>query len=270
MSTSYTRPPPSYGATKPGQNSNHQEAEPLLGEGSGGIFNQPEPGDLPDDFKYGVTVSESAPEIRHAFIRKVYTLLFTQILGTAIFGGILSHSSVVPWVATHIWSFYLATFGSLILFGLLYWKRHSHPLNYALLAGFTLCESFTLGILIAFYDQTIVLQALLITIGVFVGLTLFTFQSKYDFSGLGPYLFAGLLTLIMAGFIGIFFPFSRTMDLIYAVLGCLIFSLYIVYDTFLITTRLSPDEFILGAISLYLELIVLQLHQPFHQHSSRS
>jgi protein lifeguard len=62
--------------------------------------------------------------------------------------------------------------------GLLYWKRHSHPLNIALLAIFTLMEAFTLGVVTAFYDNVIVLQALLITTGVFLGLTLFTLQSK--------------------------------------------------------------------------------------------
>ena len=56
-------------------------------------------------------------------------------------------------------------------------------------------EAFTLGIVTAFYDNRIVLQALLITTGVFLGLTLFTLQSKYDFSGMGPYLFGGLLVL---------------------------------------------------------------------------
>ena len=45
------------------------------------------------------------------------------------------------------------------------------------------------------------------------------------------------------------------MDLIYAIGGCLIFSGYIVYDTFMINRRLSPDEFIMGAISLYLEYV---------------
>ena len=49
------------------------------------------------------------------------------------------------------------------------------------------------------------------------------------------------------------FPFGKTMDLIYAAGGCLIFSGYIVYDTYIITKRLSPDEYILAAISLYLE-----------------
>jgi FtsH-binding integral membrane protein len=57
----------------------------------------------------------------------------------------------------------------------------------------------------------------------------------------------------MTGFIQLFIPFNSTMDLIYAIGGCLIFSGYIVYDTYLINAKLSPDEFIMGAISLYLE-----------------
>ena len=77
-----------------------------------------------------------------------------------------------------IWVFYLATFGSLITLGLLFWKRHSFPANFIFLAAFTLMEAFTVGVAVAFYETTIVLQALLITIGVFLGLTLFTFQSK--------------------------------------------------------------------------------------------
>jgi protein lifeguard len=57
----------------------------------------------------------------------------------------------------------------------------------------------------------------------------------------------------MTGLVGIFVPFSRTMDLIFAIGGCLLFSGYIVYDTYIINKRLSPDEYIMGAISLYLE-----------------
>jgi hypothetical protein len=77
-----------------------------------------------------------------------------------------------------MWAFYVSLFGTLIVLGLLYWKRHSHPLNLGLLALFTLMESFTLGVVTAFDDKVVVLQALLITTGVFLGLTLFTLQSK--------------------------------------------------------------------------------------------
>lgn len=58
---------------------------------------------------------------------------------------------------------------------------------------------------------------------------------------------------VMTGFVGIFMPFSKTMDMIFAAGGCLLFSGYIVYDTYIINARLSPDEYIMAAISLYLE-----------------
>jgi hypothetical protein len=59
----------------------------------------------------------------------------------------------------------------------------------------------------------------------------------------------------MTGLVGIVFPFGRTMDIVFAIGGCLIFSGYIVYDTYMINKRLSPDEYIMGAISLYLEYV---------------
>jgi hypothetical protein len=127
------------------------------------------------------------------------------------------------------------------------------------LTTFTLLEAFTLGVVVAFFDNIIVLQALLITLGVFFGLTLFTWQSKYDFSGMAPFLFGGLIALLMTGMVGLFIPFSQTMDLIYAIGGTLLFSGYIVYDTYNINNRLSPDEYIMGAISLYLDFLNLFL-----------
>ncbi|KAF5380269.1 hypothetical protein D9757_008200 [Collybiopsis confluens] len=262
----YPVPPPSYGSASPTKynNSREESRDPLLGGPSSGgaYFDQPQAGDVPDDFKYGTTVSESSPDIRNAFVRKVYTILYAtavcQILTTCIVaGGVRQSEAAITWVLTHTWSFYVPLFGTLINLGLLYWKRHDHPLNFVLLSTFTLLEAFTLGVTVAFFDSNIVLQALLITLGVFLGLTLFTLQSKYDFEGLGPWLFGGLVALLMTGMVGIFIPFGRTMDLIYAAGGCLIFSGYIVYDTYLINAKLSPDEFIMGAISLYLDFINL-------------
>ncbi len=59
-----------------------------------------------------------------------------------------------------IWAFYVPLFGTMINLGLLYWKRHSHPVNFVLLGTFTLLEAFTLGVVMAFYDNVIILQAL--------------------------------------------------------------------------------------------------------------
>ncbi|EIN11625.1 UPF0005-domain-containing protein [Punctularia strigosozonata HHB-11173 SS5] len=264
-SSPYTVPPPSYQSKQPGIEEEARQpllsGSPRASTSGAAIYDQPLAGDIPDDFKYGVTVSESSLEVRNAFVRKVYTILFCQILATCIVSGGLSQSpSAIFWVQTHPWSFYVPLLGTIINLGFLYWKRHSHPLNFVLLSTFTAMEAFTLGVAVSFYDNVIVLQALLITLGVFLGLTLFTLQSKYDFSGMGPWLFGGLIALVMAGFVGVFLPFSKTTDLLFAIGGTLLFSGYVVYDTYIINARLSPDEFIMGAISLYLDFINLFLN----------
>jgi FtsH-binding integral membrane protein len=91
-------------------------------------------------------------------------------------------------------------------------------------------------------------------------LTLFTFQTKLDFSGLGPFLFAGLIGLITAGFVHIFIPFSKGLDLVIACIGVLIFSGYILYDTQQIMKRLSVDEAILASLNLYLDFLNLFIY----------
>lgn len=58
------------------------------------------------------------------------------------------------------WAIFIPLFGSLINLGLLYWKRHAHPANYLLLASFTVLESLSLGLIVSYYDSTIVLQAM--------------------------------------------------------------------------------------------------------------
>lgn len=211
-----------------------------------------------------LTISSMAlpsPRVLRKFEVHLFARFTPFYLATCVVAGGISQSfEAITWVTTHTWSFYVPLFGTLINLGLLYWKRHSHPLNLVLLSTFTVMEAFTLGVVTAFFDNIIVLQALLITLGVFLGLTLFTFQSKYDFSGLAPWLFGGLVALLMTGMVGIFIPFSSTMDIIFAIGGCLIFSGYIVYDTYIINKRLSPDEFIMGSISLYLDFINLFLN----------
>ena len=82
-------------------------------------------------------------------------------------------------------------------------------------------------------------------------------QSKIDFSFLGAGLGMSLLILILWSFTSIIFGLHP--GYIYSLLGSLIFCGYIVYDTWLLTRRLAPDEYILAAISLYLDIINLFL-----------
>ncbi|KAI8320922.1 UPF0005-domain-containing protein, partial [Martensiomyces pterosporus] len=215
---------------------------------------------VPDDFKYGVSVSQSDLSIRHAFIRKVYTILTVQLLATTAVGAYLRHVDATSgFLIKHIWTVYAALVGSIISLVGVWWKRHSHPSNIILLSAFTFCEAYVVGAATAFYSSSLVLQALAITLGLFVALTLFTVQSRYDFSNLGSILFFSLWAVIMVGLVQIFVPFSKTTDLVIAVFTALIFCGYIMYDTHMIMNRLSPDEYIIASVDLYLDVINLFL-----------
>jgi FtsH-binding integral membrane protein len=92
-----------------------------------------------------------------------------------------------------------------------------------------------------------------LTGAIFIGLTLFTFQSKIDFSFLGAALSMGLGALILWGLFAMLFGVQTGYA--YALIGCILFSGYILFDTWLIMDRLSPSEYVLAAIMLYLDII---------------
>lgn len=150
-------------------------------------------------------------------------------------------------------------FGAIAMMLLTYWKRHSYPTNLLFLSGFTLLEAYTISVVVSFYQTSIVLNAVLLTAGIFVFLTAFACQTKYDFTSWMPYLFGGLWGLILFGFMAAFFPYSSTGELIYGGLAALIFSGYILVDTQLVIRHHHVEEEIAAAISLYLDIINLFL-----------
>lgn len=150
-------------------------------------------------------------------------------------------------------------FGAIGFMLLTYWKRHSYPTNLLFLGGFTLLEAYTISVVVSFYKTSIVLNAVLLTGGIFIFLTAFACQTKYDFTSWMPYLFGGLWGLILFGFMAAFFPYSSTGELIYGGLAALIFSGYILVDTQLIMRKHHVEEEIAAAISLYLDIINLFL-----------
>ena len=73
-------------------------------------------------------------------------------------------------------------------------------------------------------------------------------------AGLGSALWVLIIGGLLASLTGL-----GAMHFALAVGGAVIFSLYIVYDVYLISSRLSPDEYISASISLYLDIINLFL-----------
>lgn len=127
------------------------------------------------------------------------------------------------------------------------------------LAGFTGLEAYSISVVTSFYESRIVLQALIFTLGIFIALTLFACQTKYDFTSWMPYLFGALWVLVIFGFMAAFFPRTSGVELGYGIAAALIFSAYILVDTQLVIRHYHVEEEIAAAISLYLDILNLFL-----------
>lgn len=167
--------------------------------------------------------------------------------------------SYYNWIRSNQWMMWVSLFGAIGFMLLTFWKRKSYPTNLLFLSGFTLLEAYSISVIVTFYDSRIVLLALVLTAGIFVALTLFACQTKYDFTSWMPYLFGGLWILVLFGFVAAFFPYNSTAELIYGSVAALIFSGYILVDTQLIMRHYHVEEEIAAAISLYLDIINLFL-----------
>ena len=127
----------------------------------------------------------------------------------------------------------------------------------------TLCEAFLLGTVAAHYDADAVLIAVGITAVVVFALTIFAFQTKWDFTMMGGMLFVLVIVLFCFGIAAAIIQ-SKILSLVYASIGALIFSAYIVFDTQLMLGgkhkySLSPEEYIFAALNLYLDIVNLFL-----------
>lgn len=254
-------PPPQYSDDPRGPApASHSSAEPLLYPGEAPPPRATED-ILPDDFKYTGIVSGCHLSIRQAFIRKVYTILALQLFITVSIGAVITMNPAIrAWTLSHQWLFWVSIFGSFALLLGTYLTQRSYPKNMIFLLGFTLCESYLVGVVSSLYDTKIVIEALIITVVVFAGLTLLAMQSKYDFTGWAGWLGSLLWFLIAFGFIMMFFPYSSGAELVYSGIGALIFSAYILVDTQQIMNLYHPEDEIPAAIALYLDLINLFLN----------
>jgi uncharacterized protein len=122
----------------------------------------------------------------------------------------------------------------------------------------------SLSLLLFRYTGASVARAFFVTAASFGALSLYGYTTKKDLSAFGKFLFMGLIGLILASLVNMFFP-SGTMTFIISVAGVLIFSGLIAYDTQRIKEQYADawgsdtaeKVAIFGALSLYLDFVNL-------------
>ena len=143
------------------------------------------------------------------------------------------------------------------------------PTNYILLFAFTACWTFIIGAISAQYDPNTVLTAALLTAAITVTLSIYACFTKTDFTEIcGPFLCFGMMIIVtMSITMSIicwstfdypewWYPFSGGI-------GAILYGMFLLYDTQMIVGgrkyELSIDDYIVGALILYIDIIMIFL-----------
>jgi len=208
-----------------------------------------------------VKPSDVPQYVRNDFLKKVYAIVSVQLAITALVSGVIMFTPEIKEFATTSQPTMWAAFaGSIISVCGLHAVKNSYPANMALLLVFTLFESYIVGIICCMYKTESVIIAAALTTGVTASLSVYALTAKTDFSNWGASLYAGLWCIILGSLLQIFFPYSSMLNGLLSVAGAILFSFFIIYDTDQIANRMSPDDYVVGAIELYLDIINLFIY----------
>jgi modulator of FtsH protease len=220
-------------------------------------YSQPSPWSQPKEGFGGLqgrTAAESSLAERLRFIRKVYALFFAATLFAI--GGVLlgfAYPPMMIYALEHPFIMLFAMLGGVMGATAL---RHKRGINLAALFGFTTLTGVIISPLIALVyvnNPASILQAGVLTVGIFGGLTAYVFLSNKDFSFLRGMLVTGLIVVILAGLLNILIVGSSALYFATAVATLLLFSGFVLYDTSNIIRRYPTNEYVAGALSLYLD-----------------
>jgi modulator of FtsH protease len=203
---------------------------------------------------YGMeTAARASVDERMGFIRKVYALFFAATLFAI--GGVavgLSFPPLLRFAFQHPWVMLFAMLGGVMGAQAV---RHVRGLNLLALFGFTTLTGVVISPLIAAvlsFNPGSILAAGVLTVGIFGGLTIYVFVSKKDFSFMRGMVWTGLIVVILAGVLNIFLA-SSALGFAVAAATLLLFSGFVLYDTSNIIRRYPVNEYVAGALSLYLD-----------------
>jgi modulator of FtsH protease len=199
------------------------------------------------------TAAQATVAERMSFIRKVYALFFVATLFAI--GGVciaLVFDPLLYAVAAHPFMALLLMLGAVMGAQAV---RHMPGVNLLALFGFTTLTGIVISPLVAIVSQNnsdSLLQAGVLTVGIFGGLTAYAFISKRDFSFLRGMVVTGLIVVILAGLLNIFLA-SSALSFGISAAALILFSGFVLYDTSNIIRNYPTNEYVAGALSLYLD-----------------
>jgi modulator of FtsH protease len=200
------------------------------------------------------TAAAATLDERMSFVRKVYALFFAGILFAigGVWLGLTNPEAVILPIVNHPYITLFVMIGAILATQAV---RHVRGVNLLALFAFTTLTGAIISPLVWYVlarNPGSLIQAGLLTVGIFGGLTAYVFISKRDFSFMRGMLMTGLIVVVLAAVLNIFFASSAFSFGISAV-ALLLFSGFVLYDTSNIIRRYPTNEYVAGALSLYLD-----------------
>ena len=226
-----------------------------------------DPMEVGDTEKVYVLQQFEKPEVRLAFMRKVYSIVTAQLAVTALIVYVLRNvPGLLPGLVQKLGTAIgLLPLIPLTLLAVIPGVRGSGSnLAYLLLAIFTVLEGLAVGAFTWFLPTSLILRAAGATTVATGGLTLYALTTKRDFTMLGGMLYSCLLGLLALGIMQ-YFVGGNLLQSGRAALGTFVFCGYLIVNTQMMmggnkAKQLRPNEHIMAAITLYTDILNLFLH----------
>lgn len=223
-----------------------------------------------EDFttSFGNSVAETAPADRASFIRRTYTLLAVAILAFIAVEGFLFASGIATVIASVI--FKGGVIGWLLVLGLFMgvsflanrWatSETSVATQYVGLGVFIIAEAiiFVPLIMVATYysgDASVLIKAGVVSLGLFLGITMTVFITRTDFSWLGPILAIGGFAAL--GFIVASAIFGFTLGNVFAFIMVAFAGTAILYETSNVLHRFNTRQHVAASLTLFASIALL-------------
>lgn len=215
-----------------------------------------------------LAVSDVSVERITAFLSKVYGWMFLGLLTTAVtaFAVASSESLILTFLGNRLvfWVLVIAQFG-LVLY-LSARVEHVSPIAAAgLFLFYSALTGVTLSVIFLIYTAASITQTFIVTSAMFGAMAVFGTVTKRSLAGWGQFLFMGLIGVIIASVVGIFWQ-NDALQFVISFVGVIVFTGLTAWDA----QRLKhlavslPDGragsfAVVGALSLYLDFINLFL-----------
>jgi FtsH-binding integral membrane protein len=213
----------------------------------------------------------SERSVRSRFVQKVFSLLSVQLVLTMLVSlpfVVGDPRTVQVFIYTNQWLIWMSlamSFMIMIVFACFPNLMKQYPINYLLLILFTLTEGVSIGIISSMYTTHSVIMAVGLVTIVTISLAIYASSTKTDFTkSLWPYMISITVAMVGAGFVLMIFP-SYMGSMIYAAIGAMLFSVYLVIDVQMLLGgksqyQFSVDDYVPATICLYIDIVSLFIY----------